>query len=145
MDVMNRFVHAWMACFAVIVGTVSLALFAGSAAGAAACAQSVIDDWSDNGRIDRLYELQCYEEAIQAIPVDIRDYTNAADIIQRALTSAVRQRSSAGIDDAGSQPPEIDTSGASALPLPLLLLVGASLAVLAAGAAGYFSRRRRGD
>lgn len=145
MDVMNRFVHAWTACFAVIVGAVSLALFAGSAAGATACAQRVIDDWSDNGRIDRLYELHCYEEAIQAIPVDLRDYTNAADVIGRALTTAVRQRSSAGIYDAETQAAEIDTSGASALPLPLLILVGASLAVLAAGAAGYFSRRRRGD
>lgn len=145
MNAMTRFTHARTACFAVIVGALALGLFASPAAGASSCAQRVIDDWSDNGRIDRIYELHCYEEAIQAIPVDLRDYTNAADVIERALTAAVRQQSSSGIANVGSQATEVDTSGASALPLPLLILVGVSLTVLAAGAAGYFSRRRRTD
>jgi hypothetical protein len=145
MNVMTRFAHARTACLAVFVGAMALALFASPATGAPSCAQRVIDDWSDNGRIDQIYQLHCYEGALQAIPVDLRDYTNAADIIERALTDAVRQRSSVGIADVGSQAAEVDTSGASALPLPLLILVGVSLTVLAAGAAGYFSRRRRSD
>ena len=51
----------------------------------------MIADWSDNGRVDGVYTLDCYQTAIDAIPVDLRDYTNAADVISRALTAASRQ------------------------------------------------------
>ena len=50
----------------------------------------MLGDWSDNGRIDRVYALPCYEEAIATLPTDIRDYTNASDVIDRAMTTAVR-------------------------------------------------------
>ena len=42
------------------------------------------------------YALPCYEEAIDALPTDIRDYTNAEDVITRALSSAVRSDGSTG-------------------------------------------------
>jgi hypothetical protein len=104
----------------------------------------VIADWSDNGRIDRLYSLRCYEEAIDTIPVDLRDYTNAADVIERALTEASRQQPPVGGVPSGTAQaaPDVDTSGASSVPLPLLALVGISFVVLAGGVAGKLSRRR---
>jgi len=39
--------------------------------------------------------------------------------------------------------PEVDTSGPSSVPIPLLVLGGMSLALLAAGGLGYLSRRRQ--
>ena len=50
----------------------------------------MLADWFDNGRIDRLYPLNCYEEAIDAIPDDLRDYADAEDVITRALQAALR-------------------------------------------------------
>ncbi len=38
-------------------------------------------------------------------------------------------------------PPGVDTSGPSAVPIPLLILGGLALLLLAAGGAGYLSRR----
>jgi hypothetical protein len=147
MHAMNRFARAAIASLAVIAGASALLLFAGSAAAAAPCAERLIADWSDNGRIDRLYPLDCYQAAIDAIPVDLRDYTNAADVIGRALTAATRQQpptgGAASSTVVAKAAPDVDTSGASSLPLPLLVLVGVSFVVLAAGAAGHVSRRRR--
>ena len=39
--------------------------------------------------------------------------------------------------------PAVDTSGPSSVPVPLLVLGGLSLALLAAGGLGYVSRRRQ--
>ena len=52
----------------------------------------MLADWFDNGRIDRLYPLNCYEEAIDAIPDDLRDYADAEDVITRALQAALRRQ-----------------------------------------------------
>ena len=57
----------------------------GPASAATPCGKKVLADWFDNGRIDRLYPLNCYEEAIDAIPDDLRDYADAEDVITRAL------------------------------------------------------------
>ena len=148
------------------------------AAAATPCGKKVLADWYDNGRIDRLYPLHCYEEAIDAIPADIRDYVDARDVIERALSAAVNGKLTyGGLDptpggpgdknnrgvgvggggggiDGGSGPgdasgggteatPSVDTSGPSSVPIPLLVLGGMSLALLAAGGLGYVSRRRQ--
>ena len=44
---------------------------------ATACAHQILRDWSADGRVTKNYALPCYEEAIDALPTDIRDYTNA--------------------------------------------------------------------
>jgi hypothetical protein len=138
------------------------------------CGKKVLADWFDNGRIDRLYPLNCYEEAIDAIPADLRDYADAEEIITRALQAALNGNlapggadPSPGGDDGGnpngpggsaggpgnpSDPngtggspqaaPGVDTSAPSSVPIPLLVLGGMSLALLAAGGLGYLSRRR---
>ena len=41
--------------------------------------------------------------------------------------------------------PPVDTSSSTAVPIPILVLGGMSLALLAAGGIGYVSRRRRED
>ncbi len=98
---MFRTQHALGACLVVIASVIALAHGAEPSSAAAPCDQRVLADWSDNGRIDGIYPLGCYEEAIAALPLDLRDYTNAEEIIGRALTNAVR-RSPASVpsDDA---------------------------------------------
>jgi hypothetical protein len=148
-------------------------------AAASACGDKVLADWFDNGRVDRLYPPHCYEEAIDSIPADIRDYADAEEVISRALQASLRGEIAEGGcdpspgDGSGRTPcrgstggsggkggtggsggtsgtggsgsevtPEVDTSGPSSVPIPLLVLGGMSLALLAAGGLGYLSRRR---
>jgi len=156
---------------AVLLTSLAAALVAlslsGTAAAATPCGKKVLADWYDNGRIDRLYPLHCYEEAIDAIPPDIRDYVDARDVIERALQAAVNGKlapggadpspgkrkngrnvfgpggTSGGPNGSGPQAaPAVNTSGPSSIPVPLLVLGGMSLALLAAGGLGYVSRRR---
>jgi hypothetical protein len=143
----------------------ALSLPATAAAKGTKCGEQIVADWFDNGRIDRLYPLHCYEEAIDAIPQDIRDYADAADVINRALQAALNGHLDPGGPDptpgknrnveggkGGSKKDEnvnpeatgqIDTSSTSSVPIPLLVLGGISLALLAAGGYGYVSRRRQ--
>jgi hypothetical protein len=162
---------------ALLVGVLAALSLVGTAAAATTpCGKKVLADWFDNGRIDRLYPLHCYEEAIDAIPADIRDYADAEEVISRALTAALRGE----LDPGGPDPtpgdgsggaggtggsggggtgglggdggsggtgaeaaPDVDASGPSSVPIPLVILGGMSLALLAAGGLGYLSRRRR--
>jgi len=102
----------------------------------------VLRDWSNNGRVDRVYPLPCYEEAIAGLPADLRDYTDAEDVITRALTTALRasDRKESG---QSTQSATAAASPGSSTPLPLLVLVGLSFALLAAGGLAYISRRRQ--
>lgn len=102
--------------------------------GASACATAVLRDWSEDGRVAPKYSLPCYEEAIDALPTDIRDYTNAEAAISRALSNAVRTNTPA-------QP--VADQSARSVPLPLIALTALALAVLGAGSLGYVARRRR--
>lgn len=56
----------------------------------APCATALIQDWSDNGRIDRVYAPSCYPAAIAALPEDVRAYGTAAEDIERALRDRAR-------------------------------------------------------
>jgi hypothetical protein len=67
-----------------------------SSALASRCGDQVLQDWADNGRIDRVYELQCYRDALDSIPADIEDYTNAHEIISRALAQAASSNGEPG-------------------------------------------------
>lgn len=164
-----------------LLALLASAFVALSAAGPAAaqgsqtnCGKKVLDDWYDNGRVDKLYPLHCYEDAIDAIPKDLDPYVNAREVINRALQSALNDelapggcdptpdgdgddcrqagspspgggQSGTGGSDGGGSPeasPEVDSSGASSIPVPLMVLGGMSVALLAAGGLGYLSRRR---
>ena len=163
-----RFSRALIVSALVVVNVVAALSVTSSAGAATPCGKKVLGDWFDNGRIDRLYPLHCYEDAIDAIPADIRDYADAQDVISRALQSALRGKlspyssddpspngsgsgnsaghgGSDGADASGGSPqaaPTVDTSSPSSVPIPLLVLGGISIALLAAGGLGYVSRRR---
>ena len=147
------------------------------------CADLVIADWYDDGRISKIYPLHCYKEAIAKLPPDVLDYSNAKEEIGRALAFAKQGKP----DPGGSDPspgstattatgttttstaktttakttttkttstttsvdtgttatvvPATDTSGPSSVPVPLLVLGGLAVLLLAAGSAGYLRRR----
>ena len=52
------------------------------------CADQVIADWYDDGRVGKIYPLHCYREAIASLPSDVIDYSNAKEEISRALAFA---------------------------------------------------------
>ena len=128
-------------------------------------------DWYGDGRVDKIFPLHCYQEAIRSLPVDVLDYSNAKEDILRALAFAKPEQAGPRPDrrrrrhrpdgrsgrpydrwagatratrrtgrDVGVRRP-VDTSGPSSVPIPLLILGGLALLLLAAGGAGYLSRR----
>jgi hypothetical protein len=174
----ERSLRTLLVGFVLALSAAAALSFASSAHAATKCGEKVLADWYDNGRIDRLYPLNCYEEAIDAIPDDIGPYVDAADVITRALQGAMRGNLGKGGCDPsadgsandcanlpggngdggngndGSNPstdpngnptaaPGVNTSSPSSVPIPLLVLGGMSLLLLAAGGLGYVSRRRQ--
>jgi hypothetical protein len=163
----------------VLLAVFGAMLAVASPAGAASsCGRAVIDDWYDNGRVDGTYALHCYDDAINTLPRDVRDYSSAKDDIQRALQARKRGEAAppATTDptpgeggtttpEDPSDPTETDTTGgaatggpgepptgseaggaietdsASSVPIPLLILAGLALLLVAAGCAGYVVRR----
>jgi len=172
-----------------IAAFVAVLAVAGPAGAAKSCGRAVIDDWYEDGRVDGTYALHCYDDAIDNLPRDVRDYSSAKEDIQRALQA--RQRgddappartdptpgggssgSAGGGTGGGSGTPgaetlPTDTTGAnsgdegsggsgsgggeasgptdpdsaSSVPIPLLILAGLALLLIACGSAGYLIRR----
>lgn len=153
------------------------------------CAKAVVADWYGDGRVDQIFPLHCYRDAIKSLPVDVLDYSNAKEDILRALSFAQKGKADPGdagtggssgdggggddgttsgvgggtlpdVTDTTGEPGgtgdetlagggDVDTSGPSSVPVPLLVLGGLALLLLAAGGAGYANRRlqarRAGD
>ena len=157
---------------AALVGVLAVA---SPAAAAPSCGRAVIDDWYDNGRVDGTYALHCYDDAIDTLPRDVRDYSSAKDDIQRALQARKRGEAappattdptpgedggtsgggtsggSGGSGTPGAEPTDggseaggaidAESDSASSVPIPLLILAGLALLLVAAGCAGYVVRR----
>jgi hypothetical protein len=156
----------------VLLACALAALATPSTAMASKCGDKILLDWLDNNRIDGVYPQRCYQEAIDAIPADLRDYANVEEVISRALAAVMSGGGNSGGEtpptdgpggspdpgdggnerpaDPGSGPsgdngevtPAVETSDTSSIPIPLLLLGAMSLALLGAGGLGYLSRRR---
>jgi cobalamin biosynthesis Mg chelatase CobN len=163
----------------------ALLAVAGPAGAAKSCGRAVIDDWYEDGRVDGTYALHCYDDAIENLPRDVRDYSSAKDDIQRALQARMRgddappaqtdptpgdEGSSGGGTSGGGSggsgtpgeetPTETtasangdgegagteaagptQTDSASSVPIPLMILAGLALLLIAGGTAGYLIRR----
>jgi hypothetical protein len=137
-----------------------------SAAGTVPCWKQVISDWYD-GRIDNVYPLHCYHEAIAHLPEDVQTYSSAKDEINRALMAALRHDrdgyggggtagASVGTTASGPEGPSggeapagvltrlleaLGPSNAESVPLPLLVLAVIALLLLAAAAASFVAKR----
>lgn len=140
----------WRAVVAAALVVAALG-FSSAANAATACANQVIEDWRDNSRIDRIYDLPCYQEAIDAFPAELRDYTNFEEVAGRALQSAAR---ASGTDVAvePEQPktvrppgttPAVDAASTTEIPVPVLVLAGMFVVLLGAGGLSHIARRSR--
>ena len=67
--------------------------------GEESCADQVIADWYDDGRVGKIYPLHCYREAIAKLPPDVLDYSNAKEEIGRALAFAKQGKPDPGGSD----------------------------------------------
>lgn len=105
-----------------------------------ACESIVFKDWADNGRVDGVYPLSCYREAIAGLPADVRDYSDAPTEIERALAVAANRstqhRAGAAVRD--PQP-------TSRVPVALVALGTTVVLLGAAAAAAPLARRRRAE
>ena len=88
-----------------IVGAATAAFAAGTAAAAGSAVKSkppcwkvLINDWYD-GRIDGIYEIHCYRDALQHLPADVDTYSSARDDIRQALQKRITQGHSGGNGD----------------------------------------------
>lgn len=75
---------------AFVVAALAALTVCGSAAAATPdCASRLLADWRD-GRMDRVYPVDCYREALASLPEDLRIYSSAETDITRALQARVR-------------------------------------------------------
>ncbi len=141
------------------LAALALGAAASPAAAKSACAQQIIEDWSDEDRrITQTYPLHCYQAAIAVVPEDLGVYTGIEEDILAARKAAARNRrlfsnppppsstSQANTPDRGLFTQGFDKLGArnvDAVPLPLLILAALSSLLVAAGAAGLVARRMR--
>jgi hypothetical protein len=125
---------------------------AGPSVAAQPCWRDVIDEWTEKQRVSTTYPIQCYNQALENLPNDIEDYTDAADQISQARQDAlrgddlVRSPSGAGDDDPGDGGPigsvlDSGTGDSSSVPLPLVILGILAALLMAAGGAGLLARK----
>jgi hypothetical protein len=141
---------------AVVLGAFALAVSAPSASAQTPCWKQIQDDWVDDGIIQGVYPLHCYGEAIKHVPNDLQQYTGIIDDITAARQRASRVRTLAVTPQpqvqAEANPNDPDSSvynsaidklgptNSDSIPLPLLILAGLALVMLATGAVGLASR-----
>jgi hypothetical protein len=150
---------------------------AATAAPTSKCWLQVVNDWLDNNRVDGVYAIPCYTQAIQHLNAypDVQNYSSATDDIQRALLAAIRQDRGNGpgagpgatggpgnggsgsgtgggtgggggggggsTGSGGGLLGAVHPSDAQSIPLPLLVLGGLALLLLAAAGATLVARR----
>jgi hypothetical protein len=151
----------------VVAAAASAATFGVSTAHASACSNALIRDWYVDGRIDKTYPVHCYREALKDIPEDQIVYGTLRDDLTRALQDVIRDHngnvtpmtpvppsggdggdssggSSGGKPDNGFfhwLAKKIGPDTANSVPVPLLVLGGLALALIAAAAISYGARR----
>lgn len=151
----------------VVVAAAAAATFGVSTAHASACSSALIRDWYVDGRIDNTYAVHCYREALKDIPEDQIVYGTLREDLNRALqdtlaahhghitpTMLVPGDGGNGPNDRGGATggkhdegffhwlaKKIGPSTADSVPVPLLVLGGLALALVAAAAVSFFARR----
>lgn len=151
----------------------ALALMVGAkpAAAKTPCWKQVVQDWFEDSTIDRTYPRHCYSDALNNVPNDVKDYSSFEEDIRSALQRVSRARTLANTGSGGSTQPEkptrrpgsanevvqaepepeyfkqaFDKLGpreADSMPVPLMIMAGLALLLVAAGAAGLVTRHFR--
>lgn len=143
-----------------IVAAFSLALPV-TASAATPCWLKVYEDWREDDRIDGQYPLSCLEQAMARLPADLRDYSDFPDAVSRARRTTARlnrdERNERSVGPVGQGDDTTPKSGlfdeaigklgpenADSAPIPLLILAGLAMLLIAAGAGGLIARRVQG-
>ena len=89
---------------AVVAAAALFGIAASPAAAAGAkktpCWKVLINDWYD-GRIDGVYAIHCYREALKHLPADVDTYSSARDDIKQALQRRIQSTKSGGTTTTG--------------------------------------------
>ena len=144
---------------AAILGVATLSVGAPEAAAKSACWRQILNEWADNRQISPTYPLPCYREAIAHVGEDLLVYTDIEQDILAARQQAARrddrriQSRTRPSEAARQRDPDqslfaegfdkLGPNNADSMPLPLIILGGLALLLIAAGAAGLVSRRLR--
>lgn len=112
-------------------GGVSPAVFPASAPAAGFSAP--VADCNAHAQLTRHYSVAELRSALAAMPVDVKEYTNCGDVIQRALLA-----------DLGRLPGGGSGSGGGSF-LPTWLIVVLALLVVGGAGFGVYSWRQRGS
>ena len=146
-----------------------LSFGAASAEAATPCWKRALDEWSDNGHIDDVYSRPCIQAATTTSrricgstqrpgdhgqrapalrPRPLAPGTSGSPPSAKAPTRTVTPvepevESETGPRDEGPIPYVLGqgTTDASSIPVPLMILAGLALALMAAGAAGFTHRK----
>jgi hypothetical protein len=145
-----------------VVAVAAAGTFGAGQAQASRCSSALIKDWYVDGRIDQTYPVHCYREALKDIPEDQIVYGTLREDLTRALQETIRKHdgdvtgstpvpgadngpgSSSGSKDEGFfrwLARAIGPDTANSIPVPLLVLGGLALALIAAAAVSFFARR----
>jgi hypothetical protein len=130
------------------------------------CSKALIHDWYVDGRVDNVYPVHCYREALKNIPEDQVIYGTLRQDLTRALQATIRQHNGnvngntpvpptggggGGGDGTGGTgssggvfhwlAKKLGPSTADSIPIPLLVLGGLALALIAAAGISFAARR----
>jgi hypothetical protein len=137
------------------------------------CRTKIYTDWRQDGKIASAYPLGCYRDALKHVPVDAAVYSSLSADIKEALQAAIARQHGKKVPlqvgkgfepladhavlaaaHAAPHDPSLHRSAvgtvahdAGSAPLPILVLGGLALALVAAGAIGAgvrHARNRRG-
>jgi hypothetical protein len=134
---------------------------------ASTCSQALIHDWYVDGRVDQTYEVHCYREALKNIPEDQIVYGSLRDDLTRALLAVTRDKGGnvgphtmvpaapgskgdggdgsggTGHDEGffGKLAKALGPDTADSIPVPLLVLGGLALLLIAAAGVSFGARR----
>ena len=149
------------------IAALSACAFGVATAQASTCSKALIRDWFVDGRIDKTYPVHCYREALKDIPEDQIVYGTLRDDLNRALQAVIRDHNgrigpNMLVPGAGGDGPndpnsaaggshdegffswvarKLGPSSADSVPVPLLILAGLALALVAAAGVSFFARR----
>jgi hypothetical protein len=162
-----------MLLLVVLLAAVAVPSTASAAGGP--CRNKVFNDWYPDGKIASTYPVACYRDALKHIPPDAAIYSSLSDDIRAAMRAAIRRShglaapavvghgakavgagsvmgTTASVTTAAppADPPSSKDGGliatASNAPLPILILGGLALLLVATGATGagvrYWRSRR---
>jgi hypothetical protein len=125
-----------------LAGTASAA---SAAKATAPCWQRLTLDWAADGRVDKIYPLACYQQAIAHLGATDRVYSSAEDDIRRAQQRAIAGKGGSGPQTPTAAPDAPATDGGGGVPVPLLVLGGVAILLVALGAVGFLRRRSSDD